>query len=394
MFKTFQRFDNQSFIKRIDCPNSFDSFLKIQKSMYKSSFLIFLFMSFWGAVRAQVTPTSNMFQSSMAPFQATALPYNCLDKFERQQSIGPTSRSLHRPQKPNLNWYFNASTRIERYPEMGINTAAGFTNTAANYASSVVSLDFIQNPDSLSVKIGGGVLYNDLQIVRLISPFGQVSVHVPIGEYWRILGGVNYRFAQPRRTNEILDYRDEQDPSRTKLKNQEEAFYKTIYQSFGVSAALTHTEKYYFGIGMNRLFNNNQFATAEKSNFTEFNLLCQAVLWKSYKHNFARNKETGKRTENPSRGFLSNVSLSVAARYLIGTPYPYAQVSCRTTLMSQLWIGAGWNTANRVQFQVGFMKLPIFKQDVVTEWSFWLGYDLPTRNTPYHGFEINGGCYF
>jgi hypothetical protein len=338
---------------------------------------------------AQVAPTANMFQNSMAPFQATALPYNYLDKFESSQELQPTSTRLRPNQKSGLQWYLNASNRTEIYPETGV--------SLRNIASaSVVTADFVRHLDKMSYKIGGGILNNDLELVQYVSPFAHFSLGMPMNLYWQLVGGFSYRFSMPRFVNE-LGYQHMIDPKINQAKEMNHA----TYHSAGVSIAAVHAQNCYIGFGVNRLLSTTQFITTKKSNFTEFNFLCQAVVWKRYQSNFVRDKETSKKVENPSRGFLSNVNMSVAMRYLyvpeyaLDKSYPlYAQVSCRTTLTNQLWTGIGWNTANRVQWQIGLMKLPLFKQEVEYEWYIWAAYDFPTHHTPYHGTEINLGCYF
>jgi Type IX secretion system membrane protein PorP/SprF len=365
------------------------------KSMLKRTSILLIFLSMVLTAGAQITPTANLFQNSMAPFQATALPYNYLDKFEQVNDPSPAQRRIKPNQKSNVGLYVNLSSRAETYPE----TDNWLKNT---YKSGICSIDFIQNPHKMSYKIGGGVMYHELQIVQLISPFLHFSLGMPIGEQWRLLGGANYRYAQSRLDKTELDYQHPFDPKiplsdpKTKTAMQD---HNNHYHSIGMSVAAVHTEKLYFGLGVNRILDTNQFGTARKQNFTgenftELNLLFQTVLWKRYKSHFVRDKETGKRVDMPNRGFLSNVNLSVAARYLMGTNYPYVQVSCRATLMPKLWVGVGWNTANRIQLQVGFMELPLFKQDVEKEWYLWAGYDFPTQNTPYRGTEINLGYYF
>jgi Type IX secretion system membrane protein PorP/SprF len=351
------------------------------KSMLKTtSFTIFLGFIGWAA-DAQVTSTVQMFQSSMAPIQATALPYNDLDKFEQTQEPLPNRRKLRAEQKPNV-WYVNASTRAEIYPENGVSLKNTMT-------SSILTVDFVKQFDKMSYKIGGGVMNHDLQLVQLTSPFVDFSLGMPMSPKWQLLGGFGYRFSVPRMVSE-LGYQHTSDPKIDKITEMNQS----IYHSIGMSVAAVQSQKWYIGVGVNRLLGTQPFTNAEKQNFTEFNLLCQAVVWKRYQSNFVRDLETGKKVDNPNRGFLSNVNLSIAARYLMGTQHLYTQVSCRTTLTNQIGMGIGWNTANRVQLQIGLMKLPLFKQDVEKEWYLWAGYDFPTRNTPYHGSEINLGYYF
>jgi hypothetical protein len=364
-----------------------------------TSFTLFLIIGAF-SVGAQITPTAGMFQSSMAPFQATALPYNYLDKFEPRQEQSPIQRNLHPNLKANLSWYANASLRVETYPE----SANASKNTTL---SNALTIDRILRYDKMSYKIGGGIMQQDLQIVQLNSPFLHVSAERSIEEHWRLLIGANYRFTQSRLNPIQLNY---QHPYDRKISKSGDDLliairdYNSHFQSFGVSTAAVHTKRGYIGLGINRFFTNEQFNTFKKKNFTEFNLLCQALVWKRYKPNFTLNKETGRKEENPNRGFLSNVNVSLSMRYLrtdhnslynYKENYPlYAQLSCRTTITENLWMGMGWNTANRVQIQVGLMKLPIFTQEVENEWYLWAAYDLPTQNTPYHGVEINLGYHF
>jgi len=167
-----------------------------------------------------------------------------------------------------------------------------------------------------------------------------------------------------------------------------------------VSTAIVHLQKMYIGLGIQRILGNEQFGTARQNSFTEFNLLGQYILRSEYDANYYKDWESRKTnllSENPNRGLLTNVNLSVSMRYLaVAVQYPfYAQFNCRASLTPLLWTGLGWNTANRWQLQFGLLKIPIFKQDATpNEYHIWLGYDLPTRNAPQHGVDLNLGYYF
>jgi hypothetical protein len=163
--------------------------------------IIFCFCAIWMTrplpVPAQVTPAHVLFQYSMNPFQPTALPYNYLDKHDNdpRSSQDETSPRL----KPH--WYLNASSRSEIHPQTGTQT------------SSVLAVDYMDNPKHLAIKIGGGLAYHDLDAVQIASPYLHVSAGHTLGsdKYsadWYILGGAGIRLsAQRLGTNSIL-YKD------------------------------------------------------------------------------------------------------------------------------------------------------------------------------------------
>ncbi|MEY4937756.1 MAG: hypothetical protein RIS64_4115 [Bacteroidota bacterium] len=329
---------------------------------------------------AQVTPAQTLFQYSMTPFQPTALPYNYLDKFDRQRG-GASPEKGHREDKKSLGWYLNASSRHEIFPETGV------------VNSGIVTADRISDPNQLGLKIGGGVMYSDLEVVQITSPFVHFSIGKALDDNWRLLGGLGYRFSSQRLNQ--LTYRDGNDPKIAIATDLAQSSYNVV----GVSAAAVHLEKMYLGIGVNRILGGGQYAARDNTSFTETNLLFQYVLRSRYNANLGTDwtQKGSLRGENPNRGLFTNVNLSVAMRYLsAGVKYPlHAQINCRTTITPTLWTGMGWNTTNRWQIQVGLMKIPVFKMDAsFAEYHIWIAYDVPTRNTPQHGVDLNLGYYF
>jgi hypothetical protein len=333
---------------------------------------------------AQVTALHPFAQYSMTPFQATALPYNYLDRFEKRRDATVPEAGNPADAKNLSGWYLNACTRNEIHPQTGIVT------------SGLITADKINNPNLLGLKIGGGLMYNDLRIVQITSPFVHATMGKALDDNWRILGGLGYRFSLQRLNPNQLIYKDLDDPKMDIALQTAQAAYSSI----GVSAAAVHIHKMYLGLGVNRVLSKEQFHSATQGSFTEINFLGQFVLRSQYAPNYFKDWESRKNNllaENPNRGLFTNVHLSVAARYLaVPVKYPfYAQFHCRTTITPNLWTGLGWNTANRWQLQFGLLKIPIFKEDAISyEYHIWLGYDLPTHNAPQHGIDLNVGYYF
>jgi hypothetical protein len=331
-------------------------------------------------LKAQVTPAQTLFQYSMTPFQPTALPYNYLDKFDRRRG-GENPEKGHREDKKVTGWYLNGSSRHEIFPETGV------------VNSGIFAADRIADPSELGLKIGGGVMYSDLEIVRITSPFVHFSVGKALDDNWRLLGGLGYRFSSQNLRG--LTYRDINDPKIPVALESAQSSYNVI----GVSTAVVHIEKMYVGLGVNRILGNGQYNTRDNTSFTETNLLFQYVLRSRYNANLGTDwtQKGSLRTENPNRGLFTNVNLSVAMRYLsAGVKYPlHAQVNCRTTITPSLWAGMGWNTTKRWQLQFGLMKIPVFKMDASpAEYHIWIAYDVPTRTAPQHGVDMNLGYYF
>jgi Type IX secretion system membrane protein PorP/SprF len=351
--------------------------------MLKKSILYGIICASIGKMNAQVTTAHTLFQYSMTPFQATALPYNYLDKFDRHRG-GINTEKGHREDQKSRGWYLNLSTRHEIHPQIGV------------ISSGVFAADHIENPNKIGLKFGGGVMYSDLGEVQITSPFVHCSVGKDLDENWRLLGGLGYRFATQRLNPTRVTYKDLNDP---KIQIALESAQST-YNAVGVSMAIVHIEKLYLGFGMNRILGSGEFAAANGSSFTETNLLLQYIIRSHYNSNWYSGWDPTKgslKTENPNRGFLTNINLSIAMRYLnVATQYPlHAQINCRTTLTPLLWTGLGWNTANRWQIQFGLLKIPVFKMDsALSEYHIWLAYDLPNYNTPQHGVDLNIGYYF
>jgi Type IX secretion system membrane protein PorP/SprF len=352
--------------------------------MLKIIITILLTWAFTLSLQGQVTATNTFFQYSMTPFQATSLPYNYLDKFDRRRGTARPERGIREDTKTSLGWYVNAGTHNDYSPQSGLTTSA------------LVAVDKISDPNRLNLKIGGGILYNDLDIVQITSPFVHATMGHELNETWRVLGGAGYRFSAQRLNPAKVNYRDLDDP---KIAIAMDA-NQTIYHAFGVSAAAVHIERMYLGIGVNRILSNKSFATATEGSFTETNFLGQFVLRGRYNSNFFKDltqRGYSLRTERPNRGLFTNVNMSIAMRYLHAQiKYPfYAQLNCRTTLSEHLWTGLGWNTSKRVQFLLGFMKIPVFKLDESrAEYHIWVGYDLPNNANPQHGIDLNVGYFF
>jgi Type IX secretion system membrane protein PorP/SprF len=337
---------------------------------------------------AQVTNAHSLFQYSMTPFQATALPYNYLDKFDRNAGGANTERGYREDTKLFSGWYLNASTRSEIHPLTGIAT------------SGICAVDKIADPNQLGLIVGGGVMYDDLQNVQITSPFVHASVGKALTDNWRILGGVSYRFSSQHANPSRITYKDLDDPKITMATQSAQTSFNVI----GVSAAFVHIQKMYLGVGINRILGNGgEYTSFNNKTFTEANFLVQYAFKtrpnaNPYSSWSSRSVHGSTRAENSNRGFFTNINMSVAMRYAMSSEinYPFhAQINCRVTLAPMLWTGLGWNTANRLQLQFGLLKIPVFKADASSnEYQIWVAYDLPTQNTPKHGVEFNLGYYF
>jgi hypothetical protein len=350
--------------------------------MFKKILLNICLLALTRPLSAQVTNAHVLFQYSMNPFQPTALPYNYLDKHVPKPANSKTVRNQRMDAKFK-GWYFNVSSRSEAHPQIGTTT------------SSIVAVDHIDNPNKLGLKIGGGIAYQDLEAVQIVSPYLHTSMGMSLDDpytgNWRLLGGAGIRFSSQQANRNLL-FKDINDPKIPLV-------FETLQQNFttiGISAALVDIRKMYIGIGLNRLL-GAAYVSANQSSFTELNALFQYSLKPHYFKRTQRNMDGRARfASDPNRGLLTNINMSVATRYLLSsTNHPlHLQLNCRATLTSLFWGGIGWNTANRTQLQVGILKFPVLQEGTTKEYQCWVAYDLPTAATPKHGIELNLGFYF
>ncbi len=331
---------------------------------------------------AQVTNAHVLFQYSMNPFQPTALPYNYLDKHTPKPANSKTVRNKHMDAKLK-GWYFNVSSRSEAHPQTG------------NTTSSIVAVDHIDNPNKLGLKIGGGIAYQDLEAVQIISPYLHASMGILLDDAyegnWRLLGGAGIRFSSQQANRNLL-FKDINDPKIPLVWETLQSKFTTI----GISAAIVDIRKMYIGIGLNRLL-GAAYTTADQSSFTEINGLFQYSMKPRYFKRTQRNMDGRQAfSSDPNRGLLTNIQMSIATRYLLSRPtHPlHVQLNCRATITSLFWGGIGWNSAKRTQLQVGILKFPVLQEGSTKEYQCWVAYDLPTAVTPKHGVELNLGYYF
>jgi hypothetical protein len=353
--------------------------------MLKKNLLLFGLFGIARTTIAQISAAQTFFQYSMTAIQPTALPYNYLDKFNRIQGRANTEKG-HREDKRFKGLYLNGGARTEFLKQTGV------------AVSGVCAIDRIANPNQLRFQIGGGMAYTNLETVQITTPFVHVSVGKALDEEkWRLLGGVSYKFGWQCPVNKLL-YRDLEDPKITIAETLNNARMNV----FGVSAAIVHIEKMYLGIGVNRMLEDRIYQTFDNKTFTEANLLFQYAYKGKPNPNYhqswsGRSRNGSSWTSNPNRGTFTNFHFTAAMRYLMSASgkYPlYAQFNGRTTINEAWWTGFGWNTANRFQFHVGFLKIPVFSEGTSKEYQFWLTYDVPNGNAPRHGAEINVGYYF
>jgi hypothetical protein len=336
---------------------------------------------------AQVTNAHVLFQYSMNPFQPTALPYNHLDKSNETRGF---EKGFRAEKKMPVRWYLNANHRSELHPQSNM------------IHSSIAAIDYISNPNKLNFKIGGGIVYQNLDAVQIASPYLHVSVGQALDDaltgHWRILGGAGIRFSNQRLSTNSVLYKDLNDPKIPIALQMLGSSSTTI----AASAALVNVNGMYIGLGVNRMISGEMFRNVDKSSFTEANLLLQ-YGFKFYSIANARLDMGGrsnipKKVTNPNRGFLTNMNLSIALRSMLGAgeQYPlHAQLNCRVTLTPVFWGGLGWNTARRTQLQFGLLKIPFLQQDEEKrEYQLWVAYDIPSFQSPKHGAEVNIGYYF
>jgi hypothetical protein len=346
-----------------------------------------LFLGLFGIARpmlAQISAAQTFFQYSMTAVQPTALPYNYLDKFNRIQGRANTEKG-HREDKRLRGLYLNGGVRTEFLKQTGI------------ALSGICAVDRIPNPNELRFQIGGGIAYTNLESVQIITPFVHASVGKELGDKWRLLGGLGYKFGIQRPSAKLL-YRDLEDPKITIAETLNEARINV----FGVSAAIVHIEKMYLGIGVNRMLEDRMYQTFDNKVFTEANLLFQYALKGNPNPNYhqswsGRSRNGSSWTSNPNRSTFTNFHFTAAMRYLMSASgkYPlHAQFNARTTINESWWTGLGWNTANRFQWHIGFLKIPVFREGVSNEYQIWFTYDVPNGNAPRHGAELNLGYYF
>jgi Type IX secretion system membrane protein PorP/SprF len=364
-------------------------FLKADNSTFILKKIIYISMVLVvsNSLRAQITTTQTLFQYSMTPFQPTALPYNYLDKFDRKNGRANTERGQRETSKLFTGWYLNAGTRTEFTPQSG----------AA--LSGVIALDNISNPDKLGFQYGGGVMYNDLEAVQITTPFFHASVGTALTDNLRLLGGLGYQLAMQRLNPNRLNYKDLDDP-KVAIAND---WAQRQVNIVSLSAALVEVQQFYIGIGIQRALEDNVYNSFEGKAFTEANLLVEYAMKLNLNRNLfqdwgSRSRRGSTWSENPNRGFLTNLHFSLAMRYLMSASGKYpllAQLNVRTTLSPLFWAGTGWNTAGRAQLQFGLLKIPVYRMDASTqEYQIWMAYDIPTPTSPRHGVEFNLGYYF
>lgn len=352
--------------------------------MLKKGLFYACLLSLTNKLSAQVTATQTFSQYSATAMQPTALPFHYFEQFDPPQT-DENADELNLNAQSFKGWHLNLGTRTEWHTQ---------TNPAL---SGSCTIDRIPNPTKLGFQMGGGVLYSDLETVQITAPFLHASVGTVLTENWRLLGGAGYQRTMQRLNLNRLTYKDLDDP-KIALVN---ALAQKEVNVMSVSAAMVHLKKGYIGMGYKRLFESNQYQGVENKPFSEINLLIEYVFqfkliqpqnWMS------RNRYSSALSEQPRRGFLTNVHVSMAMQYLRNAAgsYPlHAQFNGQVTLTHFLWAGLGWNTANRTQFRVGLLKIPVYKTETAhSEYQFWMAYDLPTTFAPRQGVELHIGYHF
>jgi hypothetical protein len=334
---------------------------------------------------AQVGMPYTFFQYSMTPFNPTALPYNYFDKFDRPKSRRAPEKEVSKFQS---GLYLNLATRSEVLSNTSVST------------SGIFCIDKINDPkfDKYPIKFGGGLMYTDYDVARMVSGFVHAGYAVTLDVDWRLSGGVGYRFSKDNSNRILTHYQHQEDSKIDAIFSSENASIQTI--SLGV--ALINVKHFYAGIGVTRNWGSIRYNNADHSGFGEANLLMQ---WSFGKPNMelmdvrTRDPRQTSERQNFNRGFFSNHNLSLVTKYnLKNNTYPiHLQLNYRTSVNNSFWMGLGGSTAKRVQFQFGFLKIPIFKMDASTdEYQIWVAYDLPVGHLALskHGIEITGGYYF
>jgi hypothetical protein len=358
-----------------------DSFIPNAESniMLKKILIYYYFLGLTNQLIAQVTAAQTLFQYSIMSVQPTELPYHYLEQFDDYQQDTQNIKAAFK------GCYLNIGSRGEQHAQTG---------TAL---SSVCAIDKIAEPQRLKLQMGGGVMYHDLEALQIAAPFAHVSTGKKLNANWHLLGGLGYQFAAQRLNLNRLTFKDLDDP---KIAIASERAQRQVH-TWSVSTAITHLQKGYIGIGYQRSFENNPYVSAENKPFSELNLVIEYAF--KFKLNEYQDWHEPTRygstwVKNPNRGFHSNVHLSMAMRYLMSAAgtYPlHAQFHARASLTRLLWAGLGWNTANRVQMQLGLLKIPVFKTEMAhSEYQIWVGYDLPNAVSPRHGAELHLGYAF
>lgn len=357
--------------------------------MFKK-FIINIVLLFWlQSSFAQISPVHTMFQYSMSAFQPTAFPFNLLDKItgsERADNATPPVKMK--------GVYTNFTTRLSTV-EM-LQSRSGSTRTRLE--TSVFNADYI-SPNELThlnkflfCKIGGGILHSLWDEAQITSPFIHGTLLVPLGSpqtsNWRIGFGLGSRFNFYKWEPKVrYEHPDDKDIEKVREINADPSLTATA------SIALVHRKYLYLGVGYNRI-TRGRFVTPTINSFSEMNVLAQ-IAW-------------GKRDENRNaqRDFFTHHHTNLVMYQLMQsltqpTTYPlYWQVNHRFSLNNFLWVGGGYNAANRMQLQGGFLKIPSNKSSN-KEFQLWISAEISSsllggKEAAFKqgGLEANIGYFF
>jgi hypothetical protein len=297
--------------------------------------------------KAQIVPLHAFSQYALTSLQPTYAPYNHLDKLD----VFERDNNNDRIKFGKL--YFNASNR---------------GNKSSILESNTITLDYMFNPEYKSsrgalggLKVGGGVLHNAFDDLRLTNYFGHVSYIYKLRERsgtsadnWGFGVGFWGRFVSQSLNIEKSIYKDPDDPQIQRV----EGMAQKPFAGFGFSLTALHVKQGYIGVGYSWINDENQYSTLSSTGnieaFKEWNFIGQWA-WGG------RARRVPNARSVNVRGLLSHHNITLVARTPSlnrQTMRPFYQLNYRVSMSDNFWLGAGWNSASRAQLQAGIILIP------------------------------------
>lgn len=319
---------------------------------------------------AQISPVHSLYQYSVSAFQPTAFPFNVLDKIKGAEwSDDGTDHTKQ-------NWYTNLTTRLNWQQSL----QSSSSSADGRLESSVFNLDYISNKTlgrsdkfPLCVKAGGGILHSRWEDAQITSPFAHVAIIFSLGtagesgnwfklNNWRLAIGGGVRLSNYSPCLKVTYQHPFDSDVQAYLKESQFSF-----TTFTASAAVLNVRGLYLGVGYNRMVNGflkpTSALNSAKINLDELNLLAQ-FAWGVASE--GRNSQKGVGTHHHTSLVMYQLMQGFTP-----APYPlYWQANHRFSLGQFMWMGFGYNSANRVQLQGGFLKIPRAKSQ--REFQLWI----------------------
>jgi hypothetical protein len=312
---------------------------------------------------AQIMPLHAFSQYALTSLQPTYAPYNHLDKLDMLE------RNLNTDRIKSKKLYFNLSNRGSKGCFLETNTA---------------TFDYILNPEFRTTrsklgafKFGMGVLHNGLDDLNMNNYFAHISYIYKLknisgtsADNWGFGAGFLARIVTQTYEIEKAIYKDPDDP---KIRIVEAAAQKP-FTGYGLSLNVVNVKHGYLGFGYQWIGTNEHYSTLTAAGleaFKEWNFIGQWA-WGGR----ARNVPNAPRVT--VRGPLSHHNILFVARTQslnFKNQTAFYQMNYRVSLADYLWLGAGVNSANRGQLQLGVVRIPKTYETSFVEQHYSLSFD-------------------